>query len=86
MQSIDLAPAGSIEPVNLRELAKILVKHFNLREGWFECSVNFKFAVGGVGPDDDKTVGAIVALGGVGLAPSAAGTPNAVNAADINRG
>lgn len=72
-------------PISLRELATILIKHFDYHEGFYEVGVQFNIAVGSVGPDPTQVApGAVLTVGGVGLSKCPESSPLAVNAAEVN--
>ena len=72
-------------PISLRELAVILIKHFDFHEGFYEVGVQFNIAVGSVGPDATQIApGAVLTVGGVGLSKCPESSPLAVNAAEVN--
>lgn len=69
----------------LKELAAILIKSKGIKSGWYEASINFKVAIGGVGPEAEILPGIMIGIGGVGLAESNEENPNAVDASKINK-
>lgn len=84
MEQLDSTPAGSIAPMNLKDLAIVLIKHYGLHSGRYEVSLSFQFGVGGLGVAPNLAPGAVIAVHGVGLAVSLHDTANAVDAAEVN--
>ena len=65
------------------DAAAALIKHLGLREGRFELSVEFKIAVGGVGPEGGQRLpGVAIGVSRLGLQPVEA--PKGIDAAQIN--
>ena len=74
-----------ISPTSLKELAEILIKHFDHHEGFYEVGFQFNIAVGSVGTDPSTIApGAIFTVGGVGLTKCLESNPLGVNASVIN--
>ena len=71
-------------PLTLKEVAKILVHHYDLHEGLFETSFALQIAVGSVGPVESQSPGVAFAINGVGLVKAQVIGPNTVDAAEIN--
>lgn len=72
-------------PLSLRDLAAVLVQHYDLHEGRYDLMVELQIGVGPVGPDPaNLTPGAMVGISKVGLLPSAADGTTTVDAAIIN--
>lgn len=73
------------DPLSLRELAVVLVKHYGLTEGVFDLMVEFQIGVGAVGPDKENALpGAMMGVRKIGLLPSLTPGPNTVDAAIIH--
>jgi len=71
--------------LTLRELAAVLVRHYDLHEGEFDLLVEFQIGVGAVGPDPAApSPGAMIGVSKVGLMPANAKGPTTVDAAQIN--
>lgn len=71
--------------VSLKELAELLVRRFGYTEGTWDLAIEFKVAIGNVGPKIDEVLpGAIVQLSRVGLTRSTQSGPHTVNAAESN--
>lgn len=74
------------EPLSLKELAAVLVRHYGLTEGLYDVLVEFKIGVGAVAPSDEPRIpGAIVGVSRVGLNPVTEASTNAavVDAAEV---
>jgi hypothetical protein len=74
-------------PIPLKELAAILIRHYDHHEGFYEVGVQFNIAVGSVGPGPDPTLaapGAVVAVAGIGLAKCSESSPLGVDASLVN--
>jgi len=75
----------AFEPLSMRELAAVLVKHYGIHEGRFDLAIEFQIGVGGVGPDpENRLPGAMIGVHKVGLMPSKADGPTTVDAAEVN--
>jgi len=69
----------------MRDLAGVLVKHYDLHEGHFDLLVEFQIGMGAVGPDPNAlTPGAMIGVSRIGLMPSKTDGPTTVDAATIN--
>lgn len=74
-----------IEPLTLRELTSLLIKHHGFREGLFETAIEFKLALGQIGPTPDEALpGAMVGVSRIGLVPADKTGPSVVDAAEVN--
>ena len=77
-----VAPIPVAEPLRLKDLAAVLVRHYGLTEGMYEPMVEFTIGVGSMGPTPDTvTPSAIVSISRVGLIKVEHETPNSVDAA-----
>jgi hypothetical protein len=75
----------AFEPLALRELAELLVKHYDVHEGLFDTLVEFQIGVGPVGPTpDSQCPGAMVGVSKVGLVRSTKAGPATVDASIVN--
>lgn len=73
------------QEVTLKDLAVILVKHFELHEGLYEVGFRFNVGIGNLGlSPDDSAPGALFTIGGVGLSKSTKPGPITVDAAEVN--
>ena len=70
---------------SLRQITEILIKHENIHEGLYNLSLNFKIAVGAVGPAQDSVYpGAMIGVAGVGILKVEKETEQTVDAAINN--
>jgi hypothetical protein len=82
---MQLPTESTINPLSLKELAELLVKHNGLTEGFYETSFEFRIGVGGMGPTPEEvSPGAMFAVTKVGLNKVSALNHNAVDAAEVN--
>lgn len=80
------SPVQSLpEPLPLRDVAELLVRHYGLREGLWELALEMQVGVGqfGAGPDT-ALPGAAFGVTRVGLVRVADAGPRTVNAAEIS--
>lgn len=79
------APTPVESPLSMRELAAVLVKHYDLHDGKYDLLLEFQIGMGLVGPGPKAlTPGAMIGISKIGLIKSTADGPTTVNAADIN--
>jgi hypothetical protein len=79
------APTPVQSPLTMKELATVLVKHYNLTEGKFDLLVEFQFAAGQFGIDPASLSPAMmVGISKLGLIPSVQDGPNTVDASTVN--
>lgn len=72
-------------PLSMRDLAGVLVKHYDLHEGHFDLLVEFRIGTGPVGPEPAAlTPGVMIGVSRIGLMPSKADGPTTVDAAIVN--
>lgn len=72
-------------PLSLHDLATVLVKHYDLHEGYYDLLVGFQIGFGSIGPDPEHALpGAMVGVQTVGLIASTQLGPNTVDAAAVN--
>ncbi|MEQ1600214.1 MAG: hypothetical protein ABL885_00435 [Methylophilaceae bacterium] len=84
-QPINSEDIQQIGNFSLKELAALLVKHFNLHEGLYETSISLQVAVGAVGPTPDSVVpGAMLGITSVGLRKAEVVGLHTVDASVIN--
>jgi hypothetical protein len=73
------------KPLNLSEVIKILIKHFDLHEGLFDLSFEMQIGVGNFGPTKESTFpSAVVGIGGLKLIKSDKMGPHTVDASMVN--
>ena len=76
--------------LSLRELATILIKHFDYHEGLYDLGFGVQIAVGRVGPvqagpePEAQFPGAAFGISGVGLSKANVVGPFTVDAAEVN--
>lgn len=76
-------PAG--EPLSIRELTTVLIKHYELHEGCFDLSIEFNIGAGAVGPDPNALApGAIICVSRIGLIHSTNNGPMSIDASSVN--
>lgn len=81
--SLDPTPVDA--PLSMRDLAGVLVKHYDLHEGHFDLLVEFQIGMGAVGPDPTSlTPGAMIGVSRIGLMPSKSDGPTTVDATIVN--
>jgi hypothetical protein len=74
-----------IEPLSLKELAEVLVKHHGFHEGLFDTAIEFQFALGQVGPTKESQMpGAMIGISRIGLARTDKPGPHSVDPANVN--
>ncbi|MDC8773436.1 hypothetical protein [Roseateles albus] len=72
-------------PLSLRDLAILLVKHYDLNDGMYDLMVGYHVGTGGVGPTKEQAVpGVMIGVSEVGLVPSSNVGPNTVDASEVN--
>ena len=73
------------DPLPLTEITKLLLKHFDIREGEWDLALEFQIAVGQVGPDPSKALpGAMLAVSRIGVVKATQHGPNTVDASQIS--
>ena len=89
MQPSPINPVGPPlvgRAVPLKELAALLVKHFDLHEGLYDAAITLQIGVGAMGPPNAQMPGASIAVTAVGLAKTNVAGANTVDAAIVNPG
>lgn len=85
-----MLPTDNTLNVDLHDLTKILIRHFDLHEGRYQLTLAFRIGVGAVGGEpgtNNPVPGAMIGVEGLGLgkvADDAAEGPNIVDAAVVN--
>lgn len=80
-----VAPVPIESPLSIRDLTIALIKHYGLHEGHYDLLVEFRIAVGAIGPDPSSpSPGAMIGLSRVGLTKPAAIGPISIDAAAVN--
>ncbi len=73
------------QPLALRELTELLIKHYDLHEGLYELLVEFQIGMGVIGPNPhDALPGASVGLSKLGLMKVQVMGNNTLDAAAVN--
>jgi hypothetical protein len=73
------------QPLSMRDLAIVLVKHYGHHTGKFDLQVEFQIGMGAVGPDPKAlTPGAVIGLSKIGLVQAVVDGPSTVDAANVN--
>lgn len=74
------------EQLTLKELTRVLIRHYKVTDGFYEPSVEISFTAANAGPSPDKVMpSAIVSFSRVGLAVSSSESPLAVDASTVNQ-
>lgn len=85
MSSNEKTPLPVAEPLTMRELAAVLVRHYGLNEGLFNLMVEFTVGVGPVGPDKENlSPGAMIGVSKIGLVPSTEVGQSTIDASEAN--
>ena len=74
----------NFDPIGLKELAEILIKHHGVKEGLYEVSPEIAIVAGGVNFPGEKIPGVVLGIRSVKLQKAAAGSTLAVDAAACN--
>jgi len=71
---------------SLIEMTEILIKHKKIHEGLYNISIEYKIAVGTVGPAEEKLPGTMIGVSGVGITKTEEENTNThtVDAAKVN--
>ena len=79
-------PAIVKDPLSLREITKLLIKHYDLQEGLYDLSLEFTVGFGPIGPSPDAIVpGIMVGINKLGLIQATeAKTPSTVDAKEVH--
>lgn len=78
-------PGAVASPLNNRELAELLIRHYDLHEGHYELLVEFMIGSGNMGPSPEAVAPtAFVSFSKVGLTKVLAPTALSVDAATVN--
>lgn len=73
------------EPIALKQVGELLVKHYGFHEGLWDVGVEIQAAIGQFGsPPTDVLPGAMFRIARLGLTKAAQIGPFTVNAAEIN--
>lgn len=82
----EIADEQQLERLSLRDLTEVLIRHFGYRDGLYALSVEFKIAIGQVGPGEaaDLLPGTIVGVSRVGLLKTNKPGHNTVDASEVS--
>jgi hypothetical protein len=73
------------DPLSLRELAEVLIKHYEIHEGNYDLALEFQIGVGQVGPNPELQLpGAMVSVSRIGLIQATNIRPTTVDASIVN--
>lgn len=74
-----------INYLSIRDITTVLIKHYDLHEGYFDLAIEFNIGVGAVGPDPESlTPGAMVGVSKIGLIQSQNAGPKSIDASVVN--
>jgi len=75
-----------LEPLNLRELTEVLIRHYGLKEGKYGLNVEFHVGAGMFGPSEDKRgPGFGIGMGRVGLIEAPIDGPYTIDASELQK-
>lgn len=82
---IGIGPLPVGDPLSVKDLTALLIKHYGLHEGNFDLLIEFQIGMGAFGPTPDmQAPGAMIGVSKMGLARSAQIGPLSVDAAVVN--
>lgn len=83
---ITLPPMAVDQPLSLREVTELLIKHYDLHEGNYDLLMEFQLGVGLVAqnPEQIPAPTAMVGISRLGLTRAEIASPNTVDAAIAN--
>lgn len=86
--SIDQTPTlAHVEPLTLKQLGELLVRHYKIKTGKYEVLVEFQFGAGAVGlQPEQKIPGLVIGVNRIGLTPTTTDGPNTIDASKIRKG
>ena len=77
---------NSLEPLGLRELTEVLVRHYGLTQGKYGLNVEFHIGAGTFGPSEEKRgPGFAIGMGRVGLIEAPADGPYTIDASELQK-
>lgn len=72
-------------PLTMKDLGTMLIKHYDLHEGKFDLWLEFQVGFGNVGPNQESVLpGAALGISRVGLVSSKTEGPFTIDAATVN--
>lgn len=78
-------PNAAMEPLSVKQLAEILVKHYGIHKGIYDIAVEFQMGTGAVGPTKDSVVpGIMLGVSRIVLIDGSLDSPTSVDAALVN--
>lgn len=78
-------PAPVEEPLTLKNLSVLLVKHYGISEGTFDLMLEYQIGTGAIGPDKENLIpGAMIGVSRIGLVPTSKVGPTTVDASLVN--
>lgn len=73
------------QPLQIRELTEVLIRHYRLTEGRYSLAIGFRIGTGAFGPDEDRLPGTVVAVSEVSLVRAEEGDVLSVDAATLSK-
>lgn len=71
-------------PLSLLEIGKLLVEHYELKEGKYELLLEFSIGIGSVGPTpENRMPGAMLGVSKIGLVETEKDGPLTINAEEL---
>lgn len=79
-------PGAVKDPLSLRDLTEVLIKHYELHDGKFDLLMEFQIGVGHVAqtPEHQPSPTAMVSISRLGLRQAVIESPNTVDASIVN--
>ena len=78
-------PVAAATPLTMKEVASLLVKHYDFHEGKFDLLLEYQFGAGAFGPTPETvSPGVMIGITKLGLTPSAIPGPLTVDASEVN--
>lgn len=78
-------PTPVADPLSLKDLTTLLIKHYGVHEGHFDLLIEFQIGMGSFGPTPEMLApGAAVSISKIGLAKSVQIGDKSVDAAVVN--
>lgn len=88
MSAIEESPVPSSavgQPLTLKEVTELLVRHYGLHEGNYNLSMEFRIGTGTFGPDqEERYPGAFFTIVKIGLTKADEPNQNTIDAAEVN--
>lgn len=79
------ATERAIEPLGIRELTEVLIKHHGLTSGMYDLALEFQFGAGSFGPSPEKVLPSLfVSISRVGLQRTEKEGIHTVDASKLN--